>query len=509
MAIDRSHNATRTKASAVIDADDFDHMEHLHRFNLSIMSEIQDVCVWQTFNASCPGDSVVLMTSAQYGRMKIGTCMSRDHFIGCASNVISLADERCSGRRQCSISVPNQAMHEIQPCPKDLGSYLEAAYQCVNVVSGAGRICHPQNQLLVNASSPGYLSSVVTDEVGLGTHTCPWVLTASPGQRINLTLLDFSVEVHKSKDDPSLCPVYATIKEANRRPMRDTPICGGNERQKKVYTSESNQIRVQMASRGSQDDKFFFMIKYEVVGCPDLPKPSGDSWVSRSGDMVVIGCNQTGDRWHLVCRGSTWVGEFKNCSGAHTAGVMGDPKLAGFPFGLIVSVVVGIILGVIIGTSLLVLVLACRKRRRHQAASANEFRQTPYSPYGPESQYNSSALLSSGKWPTSPSTTTRTSGYAHIWELKNPQGTNNGLSSNVDAHGVAYVADTLRPGDTMEGTPRPKIAREHIYESPKFQRKEISDGTLVDYPAGMVPYYHEFDPDRPDRHPTDGKLCES
>ena len=46
-------------------------------------------------------------------------------------------------------------------------------------------------------------------------------------------------------------------------------------------------------------------------------------------------------------------------TGSKAAGVHGTMT---FPYGLVVSVVVGIILGVIIGTSLLVLVLACRKR---------------------------------------------------------------------------------------------------------------------------------------------------
>lgn len=187
---------------------------------------------------------------------------------------------------------------------------------------------------------------------------------------------------------------------------------------------------------------------------------------------------------------------------------------------------VGIILGVIIGTSLLVLVLACRKRsvlihldlkvlqsawaimkyvlfcrRRHNASNNEPYRQTPYSPYGPDSNYNSSALLST-KWPPTPSTTTRTSGYAHIWELKNPPSI---LSSNVDAHGVAYVPDTLSLNpEAHEGTPRVKSNREHIYESPKFQRKDFADGSsmigTVEYPTpGMIPYYHEFDPERPDR----------
>ena len=44
-------------------------------------SDVHEYC-WQTFNASCPDDAVILMTSAHYGRMKMGRCLSRDYYVG-------------------------------------------------------------------------------------------------------------------------------------------------------------------------------------------------------------------------------------------------------------------------------------------------------------------------------------------------------------------------------------------------------------------------------------------
>jgi len=38
----------------------------------------------------------------------------------------------------------------------------------------------------------GYLSSTITDRTGAGSAGCPWLLRASPWQRINVTLIDFS-----------------------------------------------------------------------------------------------------------------------------------------------------------------------------------------------------------------------------------------------------------------------------------------------------------------------------
>jgi hypothetical protein len=45
--------------------------------------------------------------------------------------------------------------------------------------------------LNVATGAVGYLSSSVADATGHGTPDCPWLLRAAPGQRINITLLEF------------------------------------------------------------------------------------------------------------------------------------------------------------------------------------------------------------------------------------------------------------------------------------------------------------------------------
>lgn len=94
-------------------------------------TEINEYCRWETFNATCPGNSVILMRSARYGRMQRGRCLQRDYYTGCAADVMIHADSRCSGRRSCFIGVPDETLHEVQPCPKDIMAYLEAGYECV------------------------------------------------------------------------------------------------------------------------------------------------------------------------------------------------------------------------------------------------------------------------------------------------------------------------------------------------------------------------------------------
>ena len=72
------------------------------------------------------------MRHARYGRMRLSRCVKLDYgHVGCASEVLDLADSRCSGRRQCQIRIPDALFAKTKPCPDDLKPYLEASYECI------------------------------------------------------------------------------------------------------------------------------------------------------------------------------------------------------------------------------------------------------------------------------------------------------------------------------------------------------------------------------------------
>ena len=85
----------------------------------------------QAFNASCPPNEAILMTHAQYGRMRLGMCLNRDYFVGCSADVLRHMDSRCSGRGSCTVNIPDPTLFQAQPCPQDLVAYLEADFTCV------------------------------------------------------------------------------------------------------------------------------------------------------------------------------------------------------------------------------------------------------------------------------------------------------------------------------------------------------------------------------------------
>ncbi len=74
----------------------------------------------------------------------------------------------------------------------------------------------------IRVSAPeGYIASTTTEKTGCGNIDTPWLITAEPGQRINITLWDFDVvsQVVTSRGPgglPSPCHVYAIIKVIER-----------------------------------------------------------------------------------------------------------------------------------------------------------------------------------------------------------------------------------------------------------------------------------------------------
>ena len=68
------------------------------------------------------------------------------------------------------------------------------------------------------AGPEGYIANALTDSLRLGTQDCPWRVEVQRGQKINITLLDFTVKSggsRTSQQDNSgyrICNVYANIK---------------------------------------------------------------------------------------------------------------------------------------------------------------------------------------------------------------------------------------------------------------------------------------------------------
>jgi hypothetical protein len=71
------------------------------------------------------------MTSAIYGRMRMGHCVRKDYggVLGCQADVLPVVHSFCSGKRVCEFPISD--LHSTKPCPTELLSYLAASYDCV------------------------------------------------------------------------------------------------------------------------------------------------------------------------------------------------------------------------------------------------------------------------------------------------------------------------------------------------------------------------------------------
>ena len=104
-------------------------------FFLSSPDPVQDksVCMGELSKADCvPGFSIIT-SSALYGRMALGRCLSAEFgFLGCTNDVLFLADRWCSGRRSCQFFIPNKDLDQANGrCSPDLRAYMQMSYYCV------------------------------------------------------------------------------------------------------------------------------------------------------------------------------------------------------------------------------------------------------------------------------------------------------------------------------------------------------------------------------------------
>ena len=121
---------------------------------------------------------------------------------------------------------------------------------------------------MVITNQTGYLASITSVETGCGTSDAPWLIEALPGQRINVTLVDFAPEGSTVVSGPTdgltrICRVYATIREGSGK--RSITICGGESRLKSVHVSLENAIEIRIINNYHPPKPINFLLKFEGV----------------------------------------------------------------------------------------------------------------------------------------------------------------------------------------------------------------------------------------------------
>lgn len=154
-------------------------------------------------------------------------------------------------------------LHQDSPSSSPSSSSSSSA-----AAAGASPTSRLDAVIVVTSSSPqplqppspplqaGYMSSYVTARsAGCGTVERPWPLRADPGQRIRLTLFDFTLAPTRSTNadgSPStaaetVCLVYAVATEPTAGGQART-VCGGRgaQRGEQVMVSSGNAVNVRL-----------------------------------------------------------------------------------------------------------------------------------------------------------------------------------------------------------------------------------------------------------------------
>ncbi|KAK2172646.1 hypothetical protein NP493_944g02037 [Ridgeia piscesae] len=309
------------------------------------------------------------MTSAIYGRMRMGRCVKTDYgSLGCTSDVLANVDRLCSGRQHCEFRT--SVLQDAKHCPNDLINYLDASYRCVKVATCHPGYCHATDANRKTLPPSGYLSSFVSVKSVCGSPRCPWVLVPKEGQTINFTIYNFmrpaKGEVNRK---PEPCRRLATIRSRMTKVTQDVTLCDDEPRLSTVVVSGSAGFEVRMFTERKPKTIVYSLIKYQVTGCPTLAAPPG-AWVKRTGNTLAVHCNNSRKAWHLICNTSatSWVGKIGRCGDTAEADKWGIEtafhEVGATPLGIFFVIGTGVVLGVAMGFILLGMAAFYMKRRQ-------------------------------------------------------------------------------------------------------------------------------------------------
>ena len=194
-----------------------------------------EYCNIELFEASCAADEVIVMTYARFGQMRVGRCIATDlGYIGCGADVMYIFDDKCSGKQSCSVRVGDENMGERSTCISGLKEYLEADYICKKAYKPNANTCSDTHDVLITSSA------LVTSD-SLYKSRCVrqnerWTLSTTSGQRLNISLIDFSQRDHPSNEE-----VFGHVTDDST--SAEVPLIA-QARQQHVMTSARNVVSI-------------------------------------------------------------------------------------------------------------------------------------------------------------------------------------------------------------------------------------------------------------------------
>ncbi len=102
----------------------------------------------------------------------------------------------------------------------------------------------------------------MTDETNCGSPQSPWVIEGAPGQRIDLSVVNFGWTASSNNQSTGgACQLFGYIIERSLNINRS--LCGGSTRESHLYTSMSNDIEIHILPMRLRQIKANFLLKYK------------------------------------------------------------------------------------------------------------------------------------------------------------------------------------------------------------------------------------------------------
>ena len=110
----------------------------------------------------------------------------------------------------------------------------------------------------------GFISSRITAQTVCARASLPWVVHAEPGQRINVTLYDFSLSDRGDIGRGTRfrpCDDFGTLSEGASSEL--ISICGGHRRVSHVHTSAGHVLTIRINNENEAEARWPFMLEYD------------------------------------------------------------------------------------------------------------------------------------------------------------------------------------------------------------------------------------------------------
>ena len=141
-----------------------------------------------------------------------------------------------------------------------LQEIIDGSCLILSVSSADIQSCSSPTRVHVHGNE-GYVSSHVTAQTGCGSPRAPWIIEVPPGQTIDMWLLDFgALGRHESTLGLGCQQTLGYIVERNLG--SNFTICGDHERRKKLYTSKTNKVELNLLSKLNADDSPIVLVQY-------------------------------------------------------------------------------------------------------------------------------------------------------------------------------------------------------------------------------------------------------